>query len=138
MSQRCQKEMYSKVKLRDNWNLSTKTFFFFFILTIMGRNLYKPYYFLAISDYICISFNLFWMAFIKCAIMYHCCPMGSLRLSRDLTWYNTTWSQAECFLICDSFLKVFIFFMLSNCGLITSLYLPFETLSSSSFLLLIC
>lgn len=54
-----EKEMYSKVKLRNYWNLSTKTFFFL-ILTIMGRNLSKSYYFSAVSGYIYILIHFLW------------------------------------------------------------------------------
>lgn len=48
--------------------LKYQNFFFLSILTIMGRNLSKPYYFPAISEYICISCSLFWMTFVKCAV----------------------------------------------------------------------
>lgn len=92
-----EKEMYSKVKLQDYWNLSTKTFFFL-ILTITGRNLSKPCYFSAASEYICISYTLFLMTRIKFALMHQCCPRGPLKFYRDIS-PEIIWFQAECILI---------------------------------------
>lgn len=57
----------------------------FIILTLTGKNWSKPYYFPAMSEYICISYNLLRMTLVKCTVMYQCHPRGPLRLYRDLT-----------------------------------------------------